>query len=77
MPRTPGHVQSWKVLGARLLAQLDSYNADRAHSVHVPDHCSQEPGSVDNGRYSLVHQWMRFDEIQGIIWELIRCYIFF
>lgn len=47
------------------------------HVVYVPDHRSQEPGSVDNGRYSLVHQGMCFDEVQSIIWELIRCYIFF
>ena len=44
---------------------------------YVPDHCSQEPGSIDNGRYSLVHQWMCFDEVQGIIRELVRGYIFF
>lgn len=44
---------------------------------YIPDHRSQEPGSIDNGRYSLVHQWMCFDEVQSIIWELVGGYIFF
>lgn len=38
---------------------------------HPPDHCSQEPRSVDDGWYCLIHEWVCLNEVQGVIRKLI------
>lgn len=44
---------------------------------HPPDHRPQEPWPIDDRRHSLIHERVRFDEVQRIIRKLIGGCIFF
>lgn len=44
---------------------------------HPPDHRPQEPWLVEDGGHGLIHERVRFDEIQGIVRKFIGGCIFF
>lgn len=44
---------------------------------HPPDHRPQEPRPIDDGRHSLIHERVCFDEVQGIVRKLIGGCILF